>query len=672
MLTSSDDRSASFRFESQILKIEAWGPNALRIRATEERCLPAEDWALSETVPDLKAIIATNGTVTTITNGLIAAKVSARGKVTISNAEGKVLLEEFHRHRLDLLDPKCSALNISGREFTPQLGTDSYRLVARFESLDDEERIYGMGQYQQSFLNLKGADLELAQRNSQASVPFAVSSLGYGFLWNNPAIGRAVFGKNMTTFEARSTRVLDYWVVAGKDYKDIVRAYGGVTGKVPMMPEYGLGFWQCKLRYQTQDELLQVAREYKARKLPIDVIVVDFFHWPLQGEWMFDETFWPDPGRRVDAMIAELKSLGIELMVSVWPTVDRNSTNFLDMRARDLLVRQDRGWPISMEGEGNCIHYDPTNPAARQYVWEKVKKNYFDKGIRILWLDEAEPEYTIYDFDVYRYHLGPNLMIGNSYPVFYSRGFYEGMQAASGTDSIVNLVRCAWAGSQKYGTLLWSGDIASSWSSLRDQLAAGLNAGLAGISWWTTDIGGFHGGDPNDPAFRELFVRWFQWGAFCPVMRLHGDREPKQPRVGTTGGSHLLSGAPNEVWSYGDEVYGICQKYLSLREKMRSYVRSAMEDAHLYGDPVIRPLFYDFPQDPVAAKIGDEYMFGSKYLISPILGPGQVERSVYLPQGASWKQFSVEGEAKGEAMDGGRIVRIQAPLGYLPVFERQD
>ncbi len=247
MLSTSDHCSVTFRFESELLRIEAWGPNALRIRATHEASFPAENWALCEPIPDLSATVKVAspqdqdgtqaGATTSITNGGITATITALGKITVSNSDGRVLLEEFHRHRLDLLDPKCSALNISGREFTPRLGTDSYHLVARFESLDPNERIYGMGQYQQPFLDLKGADLELAQRNSQASIPFAVSSLGYGFLWNNPAIGRAVFGKNMTTFEARSTRVLDYWIVAGSEPRDILRAYGKVSGTVPEMPE---------------------------------------------------------------------------------------------------------------------------------------------------------------------------------------------------------------------------------------------------------------------------------------------------------------------------------------------------------------------------------------------------------------------------------------------------
>lgn len=371
----------------------------------------------------------------------------------------------------------------------------------------------------------------------------------------------------------------------------------------------------------------------------------------------------------VEAMITELKSLGIELMVSIWPTVDRLSENYEEMLTKGLLIRQDRGLTLAMEGHTSCSHFDATNPAARSYVWSKAKANYFDKGIMIFWLDEAEPEYTMYDFDNYRYYKGPNQMIGNSYPRFYSQGFYEGMREA-GQDKVVNLVRCAWAGSQKYGALLWSGDIASSWETFRDQLAAGLNAGLAGISWWTTDIGGFHGGDPNNPEFRELFVRWFQWGAFCPVFRLHGDREPRQPQFGNSGGSWCASGADNEVWSYGEEVFAICKAYILLREKLRDYVRDIMNESHTKGDPIIRPLFYNFPRDKKAWEAEDQYMFGSKYLVAPVLKHGQRERRLYLPEGASWKQFTAAGEVIGEEKKGGQTVEVSCPIGYMPVFER--
>ena len=305
MLYTEGDKLV-FRFDDHLLWIQPWGENALRVRATKLATMPSEDWALLKPSPtnfvihtreDEEASIE-NGKIKAVVSsrGKIKAVVSSRGKIIIYDDKGRKLLEEYARNRRDLLDPKCSALEIEARELRPILGGD-FHLKMRFESLDPKEKIFGMGQYQQPYLNLKGADLELAHRNSQASVPFALSSLGYGFLWNNPGIGRAVLGTNTMSFEAYSTKALDYWVVAGDAPTEIEEAYAKATGYVPMMPEYGLGFWQCKLRYWNQEQLLNVAREYKRRNVPLDLIVVDFFHWKHQGDWGFDPEFWPDPGR---------------------------------------------------------------------------------------------------------------------------------------------------------------------------------------------------------------------------------------------------------------------------------------------------------------------------------------------------------------------------------------
>lgn len=648
-----------YHYDAEELWIEPWGENSVRIRATKEAGMPKENWALLE--PEKSdAEITVDAAGGMLRSGKLSLTISRGGKITVYNQKGQPVLEEYWRNRRDVTDAKCSALEVEGREFKPNIGGD-YHLTMRLESLDRDEKIYGMGQYQQPYLNLKGLDLELAHRNSQASVPFAVSSLGYGLLWNNPGIGRAVLGGNVMSFEAYSTKSLDYWLTVGDTPREIEEAYAKATGTVPMMPEYGLGFWQCKLRYQTQEELLSVAREYKKRKLPIDLIVVDFFHWPKQGEWKFDPVYWPDP----DEMIRELKEMGIELMVSIWPTVDRESENYEEMLEKGYLIRTERGYRAAMDFEGMTIHYDATNPDARKYLWNKAKKHYYEKGIRVFWLDEAEPEYSIYDFDNYRYYLGANVQIGNIYPVQYARTFYEGM-TEEGQEHIVNLLRCAWAGSQRYGALVWSGDIASSFESMRMQVAAGLNMGLAGIPWWTTDIGGFHGGNPEDEKFRELFVRWFQWGAFCPVMRLHGDREPKQAQVGETGGAHCRSGAPNEVWSYGEKVYDICKKYLKIREEMRTYTRRLMQEAHEKGTPVMRTLFYEFPEDRMCWKIEDEYMYGDKVLVAPILEAGMKKRTVYLPAGCGWRA----GEGK-EKYAGGQAIEVDVTLESMPVFVRE-
>lgn len=645
-------------FDGETLIVEPWGENAFRVRAQQMGCSENRDFALTE-AHEAKAQIHIDGTSATLTNGKLTCEALSSGKLIFKNQKEDILLEEFARDRRDIFSKDCSALEIQGREFKAHLGGD-YQVTARFVS-EPSERLYGMGQYQQPFLDMKGCKLELAHRNSQASVPFAVSSLGYGFLWNNPAIGEVSFGKNITEWRAHSTKGLDYWITAGDEPAEIVRQYTAVTGRPPMMPEYGLGFWQCKLRYRTQEELLAVAREYKRRSLPLDVIVIDFFHWPYQGEWRFDLNYFPNP----EAMIRELDDMGIKLMVSIWPTVDKQCENYEEMRQRGLLVHTERGVSTTMEFSGDTVFFDATNPEAREYVWEKAKLNYYDKGVALFWLDEAEPEYTVYDFDNYRYHMGSNAQIGNLYPVMYAKTFFDGMKNA-GQGSVVNLLRCAWAGSQKYGALVWSGDIASSFESMRNQLAAGLNMGLAGIPWWTTDIGGFHGGDIRDPAFRELFVRWFQWGTFCPVTRLHGDREPHLPKLKPDNPQEFESGAENEVWSYGEEVYQICVKYLNLRETLRPYIREQMLKTHETGEPIMRPLFYDFPQDEEAWRVSDQYMFGPEYLVAPIMEAGQRAHRVYLPAGSKWS--TLDG---GNQAEGGQWVEVDAPLDVMPVFTRK-
>jgi alpha-D-xyloside xylohydrolase len=282
----------------------------------------------------------------------------------------------------------------------------------------------------------------------------------------------------------------------------------------------------------------------------------------------------------------------------------------------------------------------------------------------VFWLDEAEPELTAYDHDIYRYHIGSSQQIGNIYPVKYAQTFYEGM-ASEGQTNIINLVRCAWAGSQRYGALVWSGDIHSSFEVLGVQVKAGLNMAIAGIPWWTTDIGGFHGGDPADPSFRECIIRWFQYGAFCPVFRLHGDRLPFVPPTGAAGGGACGSGGDNEVWSYGEEAFAIMKEYMLIRERLRPYISGLMREAHETGTPPMRPLFYDFPEDRTAWEIEDQYMFGPDLLVAPIVTEGERSRGVYLPAGASWTHaFS------GEMLEGGQHTTVEAPLEQIPLFLR--
>lgn len=557
---------------------------------------------------------------------------------------------------------KTSPLSIPGRELKPIIGGD-YQATLRLEAFDDE-KIYGMGQRQEKQLNYKGCILELAQRNTQATVPFVLSNRGYGFLWNNPAIGQVTFANNETKWEARDTDQLDFWVTAADSPAQTVENYTAATGKVPMMPKFASGFWQCKLRYKTQEELLKVAHEYKDKGLPINVIVIDFFHWPNQGEWKFDPKYWPDPKGMVD----ELKQLGIKLMVSIWPTVDVNSENYDEMNDKGYLVRSERMYQDSYHFMGNETFFDATNPGARKYVWDKAKQNYYDNGVRMFWLDEAEPEYGfMYDFDHFRYYQGPALKLSNVYPLEYAKAFYEGQKAA-GQKDIMNLVRCVWAGSQKYGVVLWSGDVHSTFESLQKQVVAGLNAGLSGISWWTTDIGGFTGGNVHDPQFHELLTRWFQFGTFCPVMRLHGFREPAEQTIEHADrmfNQPFGSGAFNEIYKYPRPTYEILRKYLFMREAIRPYVMEQMKEAHTDGTPVMRPLFYDFAKDGQTWDISDEYMFGPDVLVAPILHAGQTKRDVYLPASEDWIDVNTK-----QTYHGGQTVTVDCPIDTLPLFTR--
>ena len=642
-----------FSRRGETLRIFAQGRDGLRVQSAMSPAFAPQDWAL-EGAPRAAAHIEILQDAAYIENGRMAARIDRLGKLRLY-ADGKCVLEEYYRcYEYDM--PHTPSLRVVAREFSPVRGGDD-TLTLRFEARD--EKLFGMGQYQQSCLDLKGCTLELAQRNSQASVPFLISSLGYGFLWNNPAVGSVTFAKNVTQWQAQSTRQLDYWVSAGTP-KEVVRNYTALSGRAPEFPENALGLWQCKLRYRTQEEVLEVAREYHRRGIPLDVIVIDFFHWTRQGEWKFDPVYWPDPA----AMVRKLKSYGTRCMISIWPTVDKKSANFAEMRDRGLLIRPERGSQC-FDFLGDSYIYDATNPEARSYLWEKCRANYAAYGIDMFWLDEAEPEYSAYEFDNYRYFLGTDLQVGNVYPVMHARAFYEG-QRAQGQKDICNLIRCAWAGSQKYGAVLWSGDIQGNFASLRDQFAAGLNVGLAGIPWWTTDIGGFFV-NVKEEGYKELLLRWFEWAVFCPVLRMHGDKGPSDILPldeREWGGGFCHTGLPNELWSFGEDVFEVLSRYAALRVKMKPYLKQIMREASENGSPVMRAMFYEFPEDARCWTADEQYMFGPKYLVAPVLYEGMRSRQVYLPAG-HWRDMNT-----GRTLEGGGTVTADAPLDVIPVYER--
>ncbi len=660
MIFTSENNKLIICHLTERICIEPWGQNSLRVRATQYTKFTGRDWALSEPLPqdEKKAEITIDGNQSAIIqNGRISARVNGSGVITFYK-DDKQFLREYYRNYngTESLESRC--LKIIGRDYKPIIGGD-YALTVRFES-NDGEKLFGMGQYQQPYLDLKGCVLELAQRNSQITIPFAVSSVGYGFLWNHPGIGKASFGKNYTEWHAAATKEMDYWITAGDTPSQILEQYTAVTGRAPAMPDGLLGLWQCKLRYRTQEEVLSVARKYRELGIALDVIVIDFFHWTRQGDWCFDPEYWPDP----KAMCDELHAMGTKVMVSVWPSVDKKSKNFEELFEKGLLIRTERGCIQTYDFQGDCLEIDVTNPEARKFLWEKCKKNYYDYGIDMFWLDNAEPDYAVYDYDNYRYALGCALEVSNIYPQLYAKTFCDGITALGRQKEMIHLIRSGWAGSQKYASLIWSGDIPSTFESLQDQLSAGLNIGLAGIPWWTTDIGGFMTDDVAAPEFRELLLRWFEFAVFSPILRMHGDRGPHDipPLSDKEYGGSLYTGHPNELWSYGEEAFTIMKKHLERRQTLKPYIETLMKEASTTGAPIMRTMFYEFPNDAKCWELSDQYMFGSDYLVAPILHAGETKRNVYLPAG-QWKNLD-----DNTVYDSAQTIVCNAPLDVIPVF----
>lgn len=637
-----------WRAHHQTLQIQPWGADCVRVRCTELADIDERPMALVERSQTNAEVNIADGE-SVLVNGRITVRVSETGWMRFYyTVTGDTLLEEEPTMRV--------------RQFRSIPGcSDHFRLETRFKAYAGEN-IYGMGQHTDGVLDQKGCVIDLEQQNTNVTIPFYVSSRGYGFLWNNPAQGRVEFGRTRTRWTSDCAKQIDYVVMAGAAPSDVLARYADCTGHAPMLPEYAVGFWQSKLRYSSQEEALEVAREFQRRGLPLSVLVIDYFHWTMMGTWDFDPACFPDP----DAMVDELREMGVETAVSIWPTVNPDSPNWQEMYERGLLTRTERGEIVQkritdtyVDGEASVQYYDPTHPEARDFIWDNARQNYYRRGIRTFWLDSNEPEwFPHFDHDHMRYHEGNGAEVGNLYPLRHEQAFHDGLRA-EGHDEIVTLCRGAWAGSQRYGASVWSGDIPSTFDSMRIQLAAGLNMAMSGIVWWNSDIGGFHGGNIEDPEFRELIVRWFQFGCFCPIMRLHGNRGPKAP--GEKGG------AANEPWSFGDEAYDILRDYLFMRERLRPYILEQMRIAHETGLPPMRPLFVDFPDDAGAWDIADAYLFGPDLLVAPVCEMNARRRTVYLPGGARWTNAWT-----GETHDGGQTLEVAAPLHQIPLFLKND
>ncbi|MDR1798779.1 MAG: family 31 glucosidase, partial [Bifidobacteriaceae bacterium] len=584
------ERGFEFRHGHEVLRVEAWGDDSVRVRVALHQ-IPANPLgALLEEPPALSQPATTgdwDGEQATLVNGQLTVKLrfaSFDGQPLPQlwfhdTASGRELLAEQRQH-----------FWLPGaRSFEPN-ADGSARIRQQFAAYPGE-RIYGLGQRTHGRLDHKGLSLDLVQRNAEINVPFYLSNRGYGFLWNNPATGQVNFSDNHTRWTMDAALGIDYWVTTADKPAGILSHYADAVGHAPQFPAWALGLWQSKLRYLSQEELLEVVRGYQRRGWPLSVIVTDFFHWTAMGDWRFDPAEYPDPA----AMMAELAAAGVKLMVSVWPTVSAYSENYQTMRQSGYLVGAATGMDFQGEIWDKQNHgislpmsfYDATNPAARDFLWQQLKQHYWDLGVRVWWLDACEPELNPSHFANLDLWAGPGAQVANAYPREHARGVDEHARAC-GDGEVLSLARSTWAGGARYGTAVWSGDIAPTWESLTAQIRAGLSIGLAGIPWWTTDIGGFHGGDPSSEAYRELFARWLEYGTFCPLMRIHGHREPRGPQA---------TGGPNEPWAYGERVEAVAGAHIALRERLKPYLARVFEECSASGIAPMRPLCVDFPDD---------------------------------------------------------------------------
>ena len=662
------------RFNSECVRIEAWGANALRTRARPGGgVVESHVSALLEPDP-AKAEISVDGKHACIRNGRIEARVRiARRLGADVHMEPVITYFDAVNGRELLAETRPHFAGPSPRHFK-SLASGSFQLEAAFRAYDGEH-LMGLGQPQHGREDLKGTSTNLVQQNSHVVIPFVISSRGYGFLWNNPAVGRVEFATNISRWRADAAPGLDYWITSGETPGQILQNYIRASGYPPACPEWVTGFWQSKLRYRTQQEILDVARGYRDRGLPLSCIVIDFFAWSKQGEWQFDPEEWPDP----EGLVRKLDEMGIKTIVSIWPTVGANSKYYTEMREKGYLLGTERGVPAVIQfpdkdplGVHFLTYYDAFNPEARDFHWEKSKRNYFECGIRNFWLDACEPEMRPAHAENIRTHLGNGAEMLSAYPLLHAQRYAEGLKDA-GADDAVLLCRSTWAGGQRFPMILWSGDVRSTWHDYRAQIAAALHAAMSGIGWWTSDIGGFYEGHADDPGFRELLVRWFEFGVFSPVCRLHGVRVPNGvPHSAPDGevdyGRELFrvftdSGGDNEVWSYGPELEEILRDLLRLRERLRSYLGTVMSEYAKTGLPPMRPLPFAFPNDAALRRDQGAYMFGPDLLVAPVLEPSTVERQVHLPEGPDWIHVWT-----GENYGSGRSATVSAPLGKPGVF----
>ena len=611
------------------LRIEPWNERIVHVRFGRTLDWPGSyNPAVTGRVSDVAWNLATTPEAITVSTATLKVRVKrSNGAIEFLDADGKTITT-------------ATGLGPSS------LPADANGAVKQLFALDENEAAYGLGQHQGGLMDYRGNTVRLQQANRDVAVPMFVSSRGYGILWNNASVTNVDVSlpqaSGQLVFRSEYGSGIDYDFIYGPELDGVVGGYRALTGQAPMMARWTWGLWQSKERYQSQDELVGVARRYRALGIPLDAVVQDWQYWRKDG-WgshEFDSTRYPDPA----AMMRELHAANVHAIISVWARFNLGTANLA------ALDRAGAAYPPVYQSDypfGPARWYDPFSKPGRALYWQQIMAHLGAQGFDGWWLDASEPELGG-DPDQMRAldtAQGPGTQVYNAYPLWHTTGVYEGARRDLPNKRPFILTRSAFAGQQRNAAVTWSGDTHGTWDALRRQIPAGLNFSLSGIPYWSADIGGFFGGSPQDPAYAELFTRWYQFAVFNPMFRVHG-----------TGGGR-------EPWAFPEATQKILVQYDRLRYRLLPYIYSLSWDVTHRSGTMMRPLAMDFRGDPAALVIADEYMFGKSLLVSPVVQAAAAIRTVYLPAGSAWYDFWT-----GQRQEGGQVVGAKADISTIPLY----
>ena len=595
--------------------------------AATSGAIPAQPWMLppTEACPGAHFTYSADPKQVTLTTAALTFRLSLENAtVSYTSTNGDTLLKEGRG---------------VARTYKPTdaNGEHTFEVQDRF-SPDATEGFYGLGQHQSGMFNYRGSTVELGQNNTDVAIPFLISSKGYAIMWNTAAFSYADNRFPLEfSFTSSASQNIDYYLIFGPEMDQIIHQYRSLTGHSPLLPLWAYGLFQSKDRYISTQELLDVAGRYRAEHIPLDAIVQDWFWWKKEGDPVFNDNYHDVP-----ADLKKLHDEHIHAMISVWGLFDPSSDNYQQLHAK--------GYDVP-----GAHVYDATNPAARDFYWNQLAGKLFAQGWDAFWLDSAEPEeYWPHMGDAIlrdkKLAIGDGMSYTNIFPFLHTLGVQDHWKATNENKRVFLLTRSAFLGQQRVGATTWSGDVYSSWWALQHQVPAGLNFAVSGLPYWTTDIGGYHQPDPGktqfDPAYQDLYARWFEYGTFCPIFRTHGHRDH------------------NELWTY-NRVEPILLKYDKLRYRLMPYIYSLAWRVTNGDYTIQRPLVMDWRTDPKVRDIGDQFMFGPALLVSPVLEQDATKRRLYLPGSTPWYDFW-----SGNTTEGGHYLDVDAPLDALPLYVR--